>query len=57
MRHFAQEQTRTDESKPKHIHRSLDHVIGVQIPASQPNLQALLLQSVKFLLKGSFCVS
>jgi len=44
MRHSAQEQTRTDESKPKHIHRSLDHVIGVQIPASQPR-QSLLQQA------------
>ena len=30
------EQTRAERNKPTHIHRSLDHVIRVQIPASQP---------------------
>jgi hypothetical protein len=30
------EQNGANQSKPEHIHRSLDHVIGVQIPASQP---------------------
>ena len=30
------EQNGADENKPEHVHRSLDHVIGVRIPASQP---------------------
>ncbi len=36
MRHFPQDRTKAVESKPKHIHGALDHVIGVQIAASQP---------------------
>src|SRR5512140_3160307 len=42
------EQNRADQSIPEHIHRSLDHVIGVQIPASQP-AQALSLKNLQYL--------
>ena len=33
-----------DRSAPKRVNRSLDHVIGVRIPASQPHLQVPSIQ-------------